>query len=355
MSTTKGATQAVMRHRAYASRTFASSAAPVTCRHCQRARSSSVAASSVPSTSRFTTCDPWLPPSTSTVGRCALNPKRAACSSREEWPMTSRTGMPVTTDGVPPSARCVSQNDTATRSTHRVSRRFARPIATFCSWSMHRMRRCRAARMTGADTQPPKPTTTSGETASNHRCVCDQSWPHCHRRPKRLRLLSYGIAWTFTSAAVPAFARASASPAVCRRRAYHTVGRAPAFAKAPATCSAGIKWPPLPSATKSTFSWVELFSMTARVEDERAGDEVHDHRGAAVRNERQRQPLRGQEPGHHPDVDHRLKAQHPDESCHQVFAEEIVGCHGQDRKSTRLNSSHSSISYAVFCLKKKKT
>src|SRR5689334_24114986 len=31
-------------------------------------------------------------------------------------------------------------------------------------------------------------------------------------------------------------------------------------------------------------------------------------------------------------------------------------CHGacSDRKSTRLNSSHSSISYAVFCLKKKK-
>src|SRR5438067_9586057 len=27
---------------------------------------------------------------------------------------------------------------------------------------------------------------------------------------------------------------------------------------------------------------------------------------------------------------------------------------GQDRKSTRLNSSHVSISYAVFCLKKKK-
>src|SRR5689334_23595678 len=28
--------------------------------------------------------------------------------------------------------------------------------------------------------------------------------------------------------------------------------------------------------------------------------------------------------------------------------------HLEDRKSTRLNSSHSSISYAVFCLKKKK-
>src|SRR5438067_5898521 len=31
----------------------------------------------------------------------------------------------------------------------------------------------------------------------------------------------------------------------------------------------------------------------------------------------------------------------------------IAGTHGKDRKSTRLNSSHVSISYAVFCLKKK--
>src|SRR5688572_31897969 len=30
-------------------------------------------------------------------------------------------------------------------------------------------------------------------------------------------------------------------------------------------------------------------------------------------------------------------------------------CRVGDRKSTRLNSSHSQISYAVFCLKKKKT
>src|SRR5260221_3792254 len=35
---------------------------------------------------------------------------------------------------------------------------------------------------------------------------------------------------------------------------------------------------------------------------------------------------------------------------------EILGEIGQrDRKSTRLNSSHTVISYAVFCLKKKKT
>src|SRR5437588_2194386 len=31
-----------------------------------------------------------------------------------------------------------------------------------------------------------------------------------------------------------------------------------------------------------------------------------------------------------------------------------AGGHARDRKSTRLNSSHTVISYAVFCLKKKK-
>src|SRR5450631_4927122 len=35
----------------------------------------------------------------------------------------------------------------------------------------------------------------------------------------------------------------------------------------------------------------------------------------------------------------------------QIFVE-FFRCHRQDRKSTRLNSSHMSISYAVFCLKK---
>src|SRR2546430_13626878 len=37
--------------------------------------------------------------------------------------------------------------------------------------------------------------------------------------------------------------------------------------------------------------------------------------------------------------------------CLSTFDEIRIG----DRKSTRLNSSHSQISYAVFCLKKKKT
>src|SRR2546427_4915998 len=41
------------------------------------------------------------------------------------------------------------------------------------------------------------------------------------------------------------------------------------------------------------------------------------------------------------------------------FAQHLEGMRGhhrsiRDRKSTRLNSSHSQISYAVFCLKKKK-
>src|SRR5437867_9255591 len=34
--------------------------------------------------------------------------------------------------------------------------------------------------------------------------------------------------------------------------------------------------------------------------------------------------------------------------------QKIFLCRGGDRKSTRLNSSHRTISYAVFCLKKKK-
>src|SRR5712691_12709044 len=43
---------------------------------------------------------------------------------------------------------------------------------------------------------------------------------------------------------------------------------------------------------------------------------------------------------------HRLHGMH--RPCGDSF------CRRSDRKSTRLNSSHSQISYAVFCLKKKK-
>src|SRR5207244_8160605 len=37
-----------------------------------------------------------------------------------------------------------------------------------------------------------------------------------------------------------------------------------------------------------------------------------------------------------------------------LLERQLVGGHDGDRKSTRLNSSHQIISYAVFCLKKKK-
>src|SRR5436309_11374329 len=42
----------------------------------------------------------------------------------------------------------------------------------------------------------------------------------------------------------------------------------------------------------------------------------------------------------------------------EPMVREVLGCAGhwfRDRKSTRLNSSHVKISYAVFCLKKKKS
>src|SRR2546426_7840896 len=43
------------------------------------------------------------------------------------------------------------------------------------------------------------------------------------------------------------------------------------------------------------------------------------------------------------------------EKLKAISAEMNVVCAVPDRKSTRLNSSHLVISYAVFCLKKKKT
>src|SRR2546430_9567272 len=43
----------------------------------------------------------------------------------------------------------------------------------------------------------------------------------------------------------------------------------------------------------------------------------------------------------------------PDPRCFHRAQPRPPGRPSQDRKSTRLNSSHSQISYAVFCLKKK--
>src|SRR5437870_6739306 len=42
-----------------------------------------------------------------------------------------------------------------------------------------------------------------------------------------------------------------------------------------------------------------------------------------------------------------------DPEAHQALGEALIEAGERDRKSTRLNSSHVAISYAVFCLKKK--
>src|SRR5688572_31694949 len=55
----------------------------------------------------------------------------------------------------------------------------------------------------------------------------------------------------------------------------------------------------------------------------------------------------------HDHVGHHRRGQRPGERGAQR-ARIGAGTRGGDRKSTRLNSSHSQISYAVFCLKKKK-
>src|SRR2546430_13584808 len=54
-------------------------------------------------------------------------------------------------------------------------------------------------------------------------------------------------------------------------------------------------------------------------------------------------------------ADHRLRRhQDPALDLREVPARDLGDDVVEDRKSTRLNSSHSQISYAVFCLKKKK-
>src|SRR5437588_4634625 len=45
----------------------------------------------------------------------------------------------------------------------------------------------------------------------------------------------------------------------------------------------------------------------------------------------------------------------PEQPAQLAHLHAPTAAHGEDRKSTRLNSSHTVISYAVFCLKKKTT
>src|SRR5947207_12557729 len=55
------------------------------------------------------------------------------------------------------------------------------------------------------------------------------------------------------------------------------------------------------------------------------------------------------------DAERLRLARETHELLHQVYGDAADLVQQLDRKSTRLNSSHTVISYAVFCLKKKKT
>src|SRR5258708_27268012 len=88
-----------------------------------------------------------------------------------------------------------------------------------------------------------------------------------------------------------------------------------------------------------------LFPYTTLFRSVRERDRERSARGERLRVHEQRH-VGGGEPGRHVAVGHvpgerRVRAE---------LAAQVV-----DRKSTRLNSSHQIISYAVFCLKKKKT
>src|SRR5438034_4360782 len=114
-------------------------------------------------------------------------------------------------------------------------------------------------------------------------------------------------------------------------------------------------------------------------DDDQRGDAFQDEREDPVHEvgHRQAKGHRPEPAGHGLDGKHEARQEHgddEDEDVHEVRLELAVRdrgdegpereqrederdrqrAHREDRKSTRLNSSHTVISYAVFCLKKKK-
>src|SRR5437868_8840773 len=95
-----------------------------------------------------------------------------------------------------------------------------------------------------------------------------------------------------------------------------------------------IRRPPI----STLFPYTTLFRS---ITSEKRPGRKHSDRARGIGNDRFRKkhpPFRCREPA----ADETVRARHPQSPA------------GGDRKSTRLNSSHVSISYAVFCLKKKK-
>src|SRR2546430_9937223 len=92
------------------------------------------------------------------------------------------------------------------------------------------------------------------------------------------------------------------------------------------------------------FPYTTLFRSEACAERRGGEDEKAEH-VRVLAAEQIRQPTRRQ----HEDGGH----DHVDEDDPDELEQGRVQAALEDRKSTRLNSSHSQISYAVFCLKKK--
>src|SRR5439155_22702216 len=98
-----------------------------------------------------------------------------------------------------------------------------------------------------------------------------------------------------------------------------------------------IRRPPIPT----LFPYTTLFRSRFRVDDDvRVIDRVADRRKRQDRRRRIAARIRDQRSRGRPELRHRVA---PPARPWML-----------DRKSTRLNSSHVAISYAVFCLKKKR-
>src|SRR3712207_8008884 len=90
------------------------------------------------------------------------------------------------------------------------------------------------------------------------------------------------------------------------------------------------------------FPYPTLFrSVRQRAEDRAGVDDDLLHRGHAP-------------PGDGPVEPHPRAQDGPGGRAARPTSPRLAVGKDQDRKSTRLNSSHANISYAVFCLKKKK-
>src|SRR5689334_23421094 len=96
-----------------------------------------------------------------------------------------------------------------------------------------------------------------------------------------------------------------------------------------------------PPPRSTLFPYTTLF----RSGGDRAGDDRDDERRAG---------LHRQEGGRVGADAHEAGRAHREQAGRQRQVDREREDRVEDRKSTRLNSSHSSISYAVFCLKKKK-